>query len=96
MWSLPLEVTITNMIVSNKKVNKTKIKLKSLVTGFFFLFLFFLFLFLQSGERKKKSIHNESEWKKKTRSHVVKIHFPILTLHTVTFKHSFIHSSLDG
>lgn len=76
------------MIVSNKKVNKTKIKLKSLVTGDFFLFSFCLFL--QSGERKKKSIHNESEWKKKTCSHVVKIHFPILTLHTVTFKHSFI------
>lgn len=44
MWSLPLEVTITNMIVSNKKVNKTKIKLKSLVTGFFLSF-FFTFVF---------------------------------------------------
>lgn len=39
------------MIVSNKKVNKTKIKLKSLVTGDFFLVFVFL-LFLQSGERK--------------------------------------------
>ena len=28
-----MEVTITNMIVSIKKVNKTKVKLKSLVTG---------------------------------------------------------------
>lgn len=96
-----MEVTITNMIVSNKKVNKTKkIKLKSLVTGEFFLICFVLFL--QSGERKnkktkQKSIHNESVWKKKKKcSHVVKIHFPILTLHTVTSKHSFIHSLLDG
>lgn len=39
-----MEVTITNMIVSNKKVNKTKIKLKSLVTGFFFV-VFFTFVF---------------------------------------------------
>lgn len=62
VWSLPLGVTITNMIVSNKKVNKTKIKLKSLVTGGFFFFIF-VFLFLQSGERKKKyQFTNESEW----------------------------------
>lgn len=51
------------MIVSNKKVNKTKIKLKSLVTGdFFFVFLFFFVCFCSLVKEKK--IHNESEWKK--------------------------------
>lgn len=96
-----MEVTITNMIVSNKKVNKTKIKLKSLVTGFFLSF--FLRLFLQSGERKRERKKNNQftmrvsgkRKKKITRSHVVKIHFPILTLHTDTFK-TFTHSLLDG
>lgn len=80
------------MIVSNKKVNKTKIKLKSLVTGFFFVFFNICFCSRVKGGEKEQSIHNESEWKKKkkTRSHVVKIHFPILTLHTDTFKHSLI------
>lgn len=66
MWSLPLEVTITNMIVSNKKVNKTKIKLKSLVTGFFLSFFFYVCFCsrVKGREKKKQSIHNESEWKK--------------------------------
>lgn len=65
MWSLPLEVTITNMIVSNKKVNKTKIKLKSLVTGFFLSFFYVCFCSRVKGGEKEQSIHNESEWKKK-------------------------------
>lgn len=69
MWSLPLEVTITNMIVSNKKVNKTKIKLKSLVTGDFFL-SFFVCLFLQSGERKKNHFTMRVSGKQNKKKHV--------------------------
>lgn len=102
MWSLPLEVTITNMIVSNKKVNKTKIKLKSLVTGFFLSF--FLRLFLQSGERKrekkKQSIHNESEWKKKKKNNTFtccKNTFPNFNITHRHFQniHSFLVRWLD-
>ena len=38
---------------------------------------------------------NEKQKKKKiTCSHVVKIHFPISTFHTVHLKHSFVHSSV--
>jgi len=42
------------MIVSNKKVNKTKIKLKSLVTGE----VFFFFFFFCSLVKKKKKINS--------------------------------------
>lgn len=95
-----MEVTITNMIVSNKKVNKTKIKLKSLVTGFFFVVFFYVCFCSRVKGREKKNNQftmrvSGKKKKKITRSHVVKIHFPILTLHTDTFK-TFTHSLLDG
>lgn len=54
-----MEVTITNMIVSNKKVNKTKIKLKSLVTGFFLSFFYVCFCSRVKGREKKKTINSQ-------------------------------------
>jgi len=93
-----LEVTITNMIVSNKKVNKTKIKLKSLVTGdFFFPFLFFCFCFCSLVKEKKNQFTMRVSGKKNTFT-CCKNTFPNFNIthsHFQTFIHSFLVRWLD-